>query len=311
MIDRDTIIKIEKLIQLVAPGARLVRAWVLDGGISATMLGFEIERSDGSRAKLISRHPGQWALDRNVDAAATEFVLLERLHGQGLAVPEPIYLDEDKKIFPHVSIVLGFVEGAPEFDPQDIPRYATRFAKQLFDIHQIGFAGLQGVSGAWQAVTSRINWDVEEPDHRQKDLEIRALLKEVQPRIEPGPSVFLHGDFWPGNTIWHDGEIICVIDWEEPHIGDALYDVSITRSELLFAFGEGAMEVFTDAYQDLSGVDLSNLAFWDLCAALRPMGNFAAWAGSWLALGRDDITEESMRVLHLKFVAQALAKLTP
>ncbi len=226
-------------------------------------------------------------------------------------MPEPIYLDEAKEAFPHVSLVTRYVEGGPEFDPQDIPRFAKRFAKQLFEIHRTGFAELKGVPDAWQTITSRINWDVKVPDHPQKDLEIRDLLKRIQPEIEPGPSVFLHGDFWPGNTIWRDGEIACVIDWEEPHIGDALYDVSITRSELLFAFGEEAMEVFTDAYQDLSGMDLSNLAFWDLCAALRPMGNFAAWAGSWAALGRTDITEAGMRALHLVFVDAAMAQLNP
>jgi len=309
MIDRDTKRKIEELAQKIAPGWEVLRIWPLDGGISATMIAFEIRRTDGSTKKLISRVPGSWALDHDPNIAGIEFHLLKQLQEAGLPVPEPIFLDEARTFSSTLSLVVGYVEGAPEFDPNDMPHYIDRSARQLFDIHRIDFGGLKGVPKAWDTVTARINWDVTEPDHPQKDLEIRALLKQVQPRIKPGPSVFLHGDFWPGNSIWREGEIVCVIDWEEPHIGDALYDISITRSELLFAFGAEAMDAFTTKYQELSGIDFENLAFWDLCAALRPMGNFAAWAGSWSELGRDDISEATMRAAHLEFVNDALAKL--
>jgi aminoglycoside phosphotransferase (APT) family kinase protein len=310
MMNDTTVSKLEQLTQAIAPGAKFLRCWPLVGGISATMHAFEIEEPGGARKKLISRQPPPWTVERNPDIGAVEFRLLQDLTRMDLPVPEPVFLDSEREFFPAPSLVVGYAEGAPEFAPKDLQLYAQRFAQQLFDIHETDYSQLKDLPDAWATTMTRIHWDVQEPDHAQRDLEARVLLKRILPGVAPGPSVLLHGDFWPGNTVWQEGEITCVIDWEEPHIGDALYDVSITRSELLYAFGEETMESFTEAYVALSGVDITNLPFWDLCAALRPMGSIPEWAAAWPALGRDDITESSMRAAHRLFVDSAMDRLS-
>jgi aminoglycoside phosphotransferase (APT) family kinase protein len=121
----------------------------------------------------------------------------------------------------------------------------------------------------------------------------------------------LHGDYWPGNTLWREGQLVAVIDWEEAELGDPLADIAIARLDLLWAFGADAMELFTRCYREQSQLDWRNLPCWDLCVALRPMSNLARWAQSFVAppIARPDVTEAHMRQAHHAFVAQALQRL--
>jgi aminoglycoside phosphotransferase (APT) family kinase protein len=128
------------------------------------------------------------------------------------------------------------------------------------------------------------------------------VLRAAWPIAQHNPSVLLHGDYWPGNTLWRDGRLVGIIDWEDAALGDPLADLANSRLELLWAAGVGAMEQFTRQYQSLASVDLTNLPYWDLCAALRPAKNMAAW-------GLDDHGERSMREGLHWFIRQAIAKL--
>jgi aminoglycoside phosphotransferase (APT) family kinase protein len=132
---------------------------------------------------------------------------------------------------------------------------------------------------------------------------IRDVLEAAWPFPQRNTSVLLHGDFWPGNTLWKDGQLIAVIDWEDAEFGDPLADVATTRLEILWAFGIDAMRTFTQHYQSITPIDFTNLPYWDLWAALRPASQIATWA-------TDEITEENMREGHRWFITQAFAKLS-
>jgi aminoglycoside phosphotransferase (APT) family kinase protein len=138
---------------------------------------------------------------------------------------------------------------------------------------------------------------------------IRKALEPVWPLPPAHEPVLLHGDFWPGNILCREGRIAAVIDWEEAKLGDRLSDVAMSRLDLLWAFGIDAMRDFTAHYRAMTAVDLVNLPYWDLYAALRPVSNIAEWAGAWSELGRTDITEASMRAGHKEFITQAFEKL--
>jgi aminoglycoside phosphotransferase (APT) family kinase protein len=116
--------------------------------------------------------------------------------------------------------------------------------------------------------------------------------------------VLLHGDFWPGNTLWKEGRLVAVIDWEDAAIGDPLADVANARLELLWALGIDAMEAFTRSYASIAtAVDITDLPYWDLWADLRLAGRTSEW-------GLDATTEKAMRAGHEAFVAQALRQLS-
>jgi hypothetical protein len=65
--------------------------------------------------------------------------------------------------------------------------------------------------------------------------------------------------------------------------------------------GETAMQDFTREYQaQMHALDYTDLAFWDLWAALRPAGQLSTW-------GLDAATERHMRAIHQQFIAPLIA----
>nr|WP_232345185.1 phosphotransferase [Paenactinomyces guangxiensis] len=130
-------------------------------------------------------------------------------------------------------------------------------------------------------------------------------MESAWPLPERNKSVLLHGDFWPGNLLWKDGQLVAVIDWEDAAFGDPLADVANCRLEILWAFGIDAMNDFTHQYQSMvTTIDFTHLPYWDLCAALRPALKISEW-------GLDESTEKMMRAKHKLFVNQAFEKLFP
>jgi aminoglycoside phosphotransferase (APT) family kinase protein len=130
---------------------------------------------------------------------------------------------------------------------------------------------------------------------------IRSALEAVWPLPPRNKATLLHGDFWPGNILWQVGRVAAVIDWEDAEVGDPLADLGNSRLEILWAFGPEAMELFTGYYQALTPFDITNLPYWDLCAALRPASRISEWAA-------DPITEKAMRQGHRLFINQAFAR---
>ena len=107
----------------------------------------------------------------------------------------------------------------------------------------------------------------------------------------------------PGNTLWRDGRLVAVIDWEDAAIGDPLADVGNTRLELLWALGAEAMDEFTRRYESAAPtVDLADLPHWDLRADRRLTPRIPEW-------GLDEVTQRSMREKREAYVARALESL--
>ena len=83
-------------------------------------------------------------------------------------------------------------------------------------------------------------------DESLDERRIRETLQAVWPLPHRNPAVLLHGDFWPGNTLWRDGKLVAVIDWEDAALGDPLADLARSRLEVLWAYGGDAMHAFTE-----------------------------------------------------------------
>jgi aminoglycoside phosphotransferase (APT) family kinase protein len=132
---------------------------------------------------------------------------------------------------------------------------------------------------------------------------IRDVLEAAWPFPQQNTSTLLHGDFWPGNVLWKDEQLVAIIDWEDAMLGDPLADVANSRMKILWTFGVDAMQSFTHQYQSMTTINFTHLPYWDLCAALRPIAQIAQW-------GLDSATEKSMRERHQWFVTQAFEKLS-
>lgn len=98
-----------------------------------------------------------------------------------------------------------------------------------------------------------------EPNLSSEEQMARAFVDNHWPIPSCNLPALVHGDFWPGNLLWNNGELVAVIDWESAGISDPLLDLAITRLDLLWLFGNDAMEQFINIYRSMSPIDLSNL----------------------------------------------------
>ncbi len=234
-----------QLVRRFDPHATLLRTWSLAGGVSAQITALEIELPDGQRTKLIVRRHGEVDLSHNAHIARDEFRLLQIARLHGLAVPEPRFVDESCELFPAPVLVIGYVDGETEFAPSDLAGYLARMAAQLARIHGVPD------SPDLDFLPRQDKGFGERPDVLDLSLgedRIRDALESAWPLSQANPSTLLHGDYWPGNVLWHEGRIAAVIDWEDARAGDPLSDLGNTRLEILWAFGPDAMRDFTSDY---------------------------------------------------------------
>jgi aminoglycoside phosphotransferase (APT) family kinase protein len=307
--------KYARLARKIAPDATFLHAWTLHGGISAQVTAFEIAHADGRTQTLIARQHGAVDLAHNPNIAADEFRLLRLLRAAGMPVATPEYVDQSGEIFATTVVVVGYIEGESLLRLDDAPALVPRLAAQLARIHRADcplseFSFLPKQDALW---ATRLAARPTQLDNSLDEGHIRDTLAGAWPLAQINPSCLLHGDYWPGNVLWREGRIVGVIDWEDAATGDPLADLANARLEVLWAFGSDAMESFTQEYARQyasvaleapeTPVDLTNLPYWDLCAALRHLANIPA-------IAHDPEDEARLRTQHRQFTSWAFARLS-
>ena len=296
--------KFEQVVRKIDPHSRLLRVWEMEGGVSARVTALEIEWPGGQTQKMIVRQHGGADLKRNPQIAADEFRLLQLLQSAGLAAPAPYYLDQSGEIFSQPYIVIEFMEGMAEFAPADLDDYILQLAAYLSGIHCVDCShrDVSFLPEQERKFSELLSNRPAKVDEALDEGHIRDVLEATWPLTRLNTAVLLHGDFWPGNVLWKDGQLMAVIDWEDAAFGDPLADLANSRLEILWAFGIDAMYSFTRQYQSMTAIDYTDLPFWDLCAALRPIAKIAQW-------GLDEATERTMRERLRWFIARAFEQL--
>ena len=186
------------------------------------------------------------------------------------------------------------------FEVEPVADLIPQLVMQLSRIHQVDCSNLD-VSFLPQQekiVAEKLRKRPAKVDESLEEGRIRDALEAVWPLYQRNTTVLLYWNFWPGNILWRYGQLVAVIDWEDAALGDPLADVANSRLEILWAFEIDAMQSFTHYYQSLTAIDFTNLPYWDLYAALRPISQIAEW-------GLDNSTEQLMRKKHRWFITQA------
>ena len=297
--------KFARVAHRIDPHCKLLRVWELEVGVSARVTALEIVRGDGQTQKMIVRQYGDAELKRKPQVAATEFNLLQCLQAAGLVVPVPYYLDQSGEIFSRPYIAIEYVEGKTEFAPHNVDDCILQLTTYLSRIHQVDCSHLDlsflpQVEGRYAEL---LRDRAAKVDESLGTGHIRDVLETMWPLPRRNTPVLLHGDFWPGNILWRNGQLVAVIDWEDAAIGDPLADLANSRLEILWAFGIDAMQSFTRQYRSMTSLDFTDLPYRDLCVALRCVDQIGLW-------GLDETTEKAMREKHQWFVKRAFEQLS-
>jgi len=300
----DDYTRFEKLVHRFDPHARLKSHRSLPGGYSADVTVLALEAPDGRSRKLIHRLHGEVDLQQNPNVAADEFRVLQLTHAAGLATPAPVYLDATDPLFSTPSLVLEYAEGKTDLKPADPAAYVTQLARELARIHRMDTAGrdLSFLLRLEDECASAVGRLPDAPGVTAGERELIEMLAPCWPLPRSNTPVVLHGDYWPGNTLWQDGRLTAVIDWEDTRRGDPLFDVSNARFEILMLFGAEIMDLFTRHYESLNPVDAGCLPWCDVYTAFRMVNKL-----DFLATEQRD--ESLIRADHQWFVDQARSRM--
>lgn len=252
------IVKPDEVIERVLPGARVTASEPLTGGVSAEVLAVTVRLPEGKTERLvIRRHRNIDGKADRRDRAAREFALLERLHAAGVPVPEP------RGFVAPDTLVQARIEGDTTLPAGAAPA----MARALAAIHAADLDGLPLLPEVVDPRSGLSEW--------LPDVDLAAIRDGVVPYA--GTPVLLHGDFWPGNLLWRNGELAAVLDWEDAALGDPLVDVACARVELACAAGDAMAEAFSGAYFELTRRDNARLPVWELYVATAALHYMDGW----------------------------------
>jgi len=139
-------------------------------------------------------------------------------------------------------------------------------------------------------------------------LERGAAALEALPL--PSADAFVHGDLWQGNTLWHDGRLVAVIDWDHAGRGAAGLDLASARMDAAFLYGDGAEDAVLAGWEAEAGRACPDLAYWDLTAAVATPPDLAWFVPTTIAdTGRDDLDRPTLVARRDGFLERALDRL--
>ncbi len=283
-----------RLVEELAPGGLLVRTRRLRGGLGARMQVLEIDRADGTRLNVSLRRFVRDHPTSTPDHVAHEYRILQLVEEAGIAAPRPLLLDAEVRLFGVPAIVLTYLPGRPLYAPRDVASWTGQLAQALLSIHALAN---DDVDLSWLSLFDRESMRKEigrrEEEARERGplaREVHAVLTAEIDRIRWLEPVFVHDDFWPGNTVWRYGRLVGVIDWTSAELGDPRADVSQCRADIALSLGRDEADAFLAAYQARAAQSLPDVWYFDLFRGLRALIYYEQWLEGYHDAGLTHLT---------------------
>jgi aminoglycoside phosphotransferase (APT) family kinase protein len=92
-----------------------------------------------------------------------------------------------------------------------------------------------------------------------------------------GPTVFLHGDVWWGNTRWGSDAVPTLIDWKDAGAGDPGVDLGELRLQMVLCYGPDTIDHVLEGWREESRLETPDLPYWDAVAALNTPVRLEGW----------------------------------
>lgn len=251
----------------------------------------------GDRPIVLRRH-GAWSVGFDDGVADREFAMFQLAHEVGLA-PKPLWAGY---LLGRTALVTEAVDGHPLLAPGDPFDWARQLASVLVRIHAID--PTPGVLA--HIAAAPVAPQEQPPDARVLEHpEAARLLTRLGELRRSDDVLFVHGDYWPGNTMWKRETLVGVIDWEAVDVADPASDVAYCACEMHYLGYAEAADFFIETYRALSGRSLPSLPYWTVRALLRPLPDIGILLPSWEGLGRTE-DPDAVRERHRQLVSATL-----
>lgn len=296
----------------ICPGGRVGAVRRLRGGISSGMHAVELVGAGGERQRVVVRRYGSGSLRDDPRVAEREWAALHALARAGAPTPRPIWQDQEGVIFGRPTMVTSLLPGRGLLAPRDLAGWLRQLAEALAAIHAtpLGEAERAILLDQRADLVKLLERDAP-PDDLAAQIrgpEVWSAMRRWWPEIDVSTPALIHGDYWPGNTLWRYGRLTGVVDFEQVRRGNPAQDVACCRLDLPFLVGPEAADTFLHAYEAATCRPIRHLFFWDLYMATWPLENVGMWVAGYRDLGRTDVTVTETRARLDRFAADALAR---
>jgi aminoglycoside phosphotransferase (APT) family kinase protein len=139
----------------------------------------------------------------------------------------------------------------------------------------------------------------------------RPLLVEAEDVLRriPMPDhrpVFVHGDFWHGNTMWDHDQLTGIVDWECAGIGHPGIDLGMQRCDAALVVGLSGADAVLAGYESAIGHPAADVAYWDVAGALATPPTMGWFVQTIVGQGRTDLDPPTLLARRDAFLAAAL-----
>jgi aminoglycoside phosphotransferase (APT) family kinase protein len=253
--------------------------------------------------------PGREAL--TPERARREFRTIELARASGVPSSEPLYLDADGRFLGRPAMLLSYLSGQSVHRPRDLVTWANDLAVAMHGVHAVGpeDADLSWLPRFGAAeIRSELD-EVRDSVMALDDGVAAAALEMLEARFEDvawPEECLIHGDFWPGNTVWGRGRLVGVIDWADARLGDPRLDVVQCRVDALVANGFEACDAIGAAYDRMAEEALPDMWYVELFLGLQSLRWYKHWLAGYWDVGLTDITEEQTVERIREFLRRAI-----
>jgi aminoglycoside phosphotransferase (APT) family kinase protein len=142
----------------------------------------------------------------------------------------------------------------------------------------------------------------------------RPLLVEAEEVLRRTPlpehvPVFVHGDFWHGNTLWDRDRLTGIVDWECAGIGHPGIDLGMQRCDAALAVGLSGADAVLAGYESAVGRAAADVAYWDVAGALATPPTMGSFVQTIVGQGRIDLDPPTLLARRDAFLAAALDRI--
>jgi aminoglycoside phosphotransferase (APT) family kinase protein len=214
----------------------------------------------------------------NGAAAGVALVLTDRLPGSSKIPPEP---DPSRlRALGAVAARLHAVplDPSPELPVRDRPIASEDFAAMR---HELGPTGLLA--------------------------EAEAQIAQTRP--VGSRSVFVHGDLWHGNTLWGNGRLTGLVDWDCAGVGAPGVDLGSLRCDAAICYGTEAADDVLRGWEQTAARPAKDVAYWDVVATLSTPPDMGWFPAAMSGQGRPDLDQATLLQRRDAFLRQALGHL--
>ena len=245
--------------QILGPGARVVAARRLTGGLTSLVHELTVARN-GRRSRYVLR---SWPADSEHKdwiqrAVASEAAILTAIERSDVPAPHLVAVTDDAAIG-GPALLMTRLPGRVFLMPRDREYWLRQMARMLARIHHLDAIGPPFES--WLDA-GRLTPPA---DASRGDIWREAFALVAEPR-DATRTCFIHRDFQHFNLLWSRERLTGVVDWGGAGMGPPDIDVGHCRLNLALLFSAQDAERFRELYEVEAGRRVD--PYWDVHALL-------------------------------------------